>query len=61
MTTYVVEFTYSLPEWGTITVENASDDSEAANIARQQIDMLYPEASDVVIENVSQLEDVEDK
>lgn len=59
MTTYVVEFSYSVPEWGTVSVENASDDSEAANLARQQIDMLYPEATDVVIETVSILEDIE--
>lgn len=48
MATYEVEFTYLVPEWGTVELE-ADNHEDAKEEALKHIEMSYPEANDVEI------------
>jgi hypothetical protein len=55
MSTYNVSFTYDLPEWGDITLD-AKDAEEASELALDQIEALYPEALNVDITKVKEIQ-----
>lgn len=51
MTLYAVDFTYVLPEFGSIEF-NAENEKEAEEMAIDYIAETYPEAEDLQIEEV---------
>lgn len=53
---YQVDFSYTVPEWSDVTLQADSED-DAAEQAKKIIEQLYPEAIDVEIDNIRQIEE----
>lgn len=56
MTSYQVEFAYSEPHFSSILVEGLSSGDEVDKIAEDQIMMSFPEAYDIEIMKVTQVD-----
>lgn len=53
---YKVEFTYSQPSWDTFETDDAVDKDEAEYQAEQHIKTCYPEAYDIEILKVTEVD-----
>ncbi len=51
MTKYQIEYSYQVPEWGTIEL-NADNKDEAEGLAYIEIKQLFPEVLDVQVDSV---------
>lgn len=49
---YDVDFEYNIPEWATVQVE-AENKDEAEELARDEFDMMFPEAIEPTVIEVS--------
>ena len=54
MPMYEVDFSYKLPEWGSVTLE-ANDVDEAEQLGREYVTDSYQDIEDVEIESVREL------
>ena len=57
MTNYDIDYSYKIPEWGTISNIMANDLDDAEAVAYETIKKLYPDIVDVEIDAVRELID----
>lgn len=55
MAKYEVDYSYSVPEWGTVTL-SADNPDEAEEIALEQIKELDPDILNITVEAVKELQ-----
>lgn len=54
MANYLIDFNYSMPEYGSVTIE-ADSYEEAEEAAREYVREMYDEARNIEIESVQEL------
>lgn len=54
MTTYSIDYSYSVPEWGNLVTDADSKD-EAEDLFHAEIARLYPEAYDIEITEIKEV------
>jgi len=58
MTRYEVNFSYKLPEWGTVTLE-AKDLQEAEELALEYVEESYPDVEDIEVDVIREITNVQ--
>lgn len=56
MGTYEVDFTYDMPEWGSVELEDIDDKEDAEVHALAYIKTTYPDVTNIKIEAVRNLD-----
>jgi len=58
MTSYEVNFSYKLPEWGTVTLE-AKDLQEAEELALEYVEESYPDVENIEVDAIREITNVQ--
>lgn len=56
MADYKINFSYAEPRWGDLTITNCENEEQARRIAKSEVETIFPEALDVEINQVTEIE-----
>jgi hypothetical protein len=54
MTKYNIEYSYTVPFWDSLELD-AADKEDAELAAKQHVEMSYPEATEISIDNIKEV------